>query len=140
MAQRTRQEYLKDLATNYCTNTTIDSGPKFCKYCEFQLKLHLISCKYWIVLNMYLSFVTFAAILSFGGRKKERSRPRFIPDSYVLGAISWQVQVSKHVLCAIINVNLKVNLIWSLNFFNYWNNIKSYKYFHLCVFPLHTSM
>ncbi|GIY80218.1 signal-induced proliferation-associated 1-like protein 2 [Caerostris extrusa] len=62
MAQRTRQEYLKDLATNYCTNTTIDSGPKF-------------------------------SILSFGGRKKERSRPRFIPDGYVLGAISWQVQV-----------------------------------------------
>ncbi|XP_055945135.1 signal-induced proliferation-associated 1-like protein 2 [Argiope bruennichi] len=62
MAQRTRQEYLKDLATNYCTNTTIDSGPKF-------------------------------SILSFGGRKKERSRPRFIPDNYVLGAISWQVQV-----------------------------------------------
>lgn len=32
MAQRTRQEYLKELATNHSTNTTIDSGPKFCKY------------------------------------------------------------------------------------------------------------
>jgi len=29
MATRTRQEYLKDLATNYSTQTTIDSGSKF---------------------------------------------------------------------------------------------------------------
>ena len=29
MATRTRQEYLKDLATNYATQTTIDSGSKF---------------------------------------------------------------------------------------------------------------
>ena len=31
MATRTRQEYLKDLATNYSTQTTIDSGSKFGK-------------------------------------------------------------------------------------------------------------
>ncbi|XP_013794291.1 signal-induced proliferation-associated 1-like protein 2 [Limulus polyphemus] len=65
MAQRTRHEYLKDLAANHVTNTTIDSGPKF-------------------------------SILSFGGKKKERSRLRFIPDSYVQGAISWHVQVEDH--------------------------------------------
>ncbi|KAJ6632768.1 Signal-induced proliferation-associated 1-like protein 2 [Pseudolycoriella hygida] len=29
MATRTRQEYLKDLATNYCTTTLVDTGPKF---------------------------------------------------------------------------------------------------------------
>ena len=29
MATRTRQEYLKDLAANYATQTTIDSGSKF---------------------------------------------------------------------------------------------------------------
>ena len=29
MATRTRQEYLKDLASNYATQTTIDSGSKF---------------------------------------------------------------------------------------------------------------
>ena len=29
MATRTRQEYLKDLASNYSTQTTIDSGSKF---------------------------------------------------------------------------------------------------------------
>ena len=32
MATRTRQEYLKDLATNYATQTTIDSGSKFGKF------------------------------------------------------------------------------------------------------------
>ncbi|KAL1472406.1 hypothetical protein MTO96_039351 [Rhipicephalus appendiculatus] len=62
MAQRTRQEYLKDLAANYSTNTTLDSGPKF-------------------------------SLLSFGSRKKERPRPRFVPDAFVRGAISWSVQV-----------------------------------------------
>lgn len=29
MATRTRQEYLKDLATNYCTTQLVDTGPKF---------------------------------------------------------------------------------------------------------------
>ncbi|XP_013772638.2 signal-induced proliferation-associated 1-like protein 2 isoform X3 [Limulus polyphemus] len=65
MAQRTRHEYLKDLAANYITTTTVDSGPKF-------------------------------SILSFGGKKKERIRLRFIPDSYIQGAISWHVQVEDH--------------------------------------------
>lgn len=62
MAQRTRQEYLKDLAANYSTSTILDSGPKF-------------------------------SLLSFGVRKKERPRPRFVPDGFVRGAISWSVQV-----------------------------------------------
>lgn len=62
MAQRTRQEYLKDLASNYSTSTTLDSGAKF-------------------------------SLLSFGVRKKERPRPRFVPDAFVKGAISWLVQV-----------------------------------------------
>jgi len=30
MATRTRQEYLKDLATNYTTTTVVDTGQKFC--------------------------------------------------------------------------------------------------------------
>ena len=29
MATRTRQEYLKDLAANFVTQTTLDSGNKF---------------------------------------------------------------------------------------------------------------
>lgn len=32
MATRTRQEYLKDLAKNYITATTVETGQKFCKY------------------------------------------------------------------------------------------------------------
>lgn len=32
MATRTRQEYLKDLAKNYVTATTVETGQKFCKY------------------------------------------------------------------------------------------------------------
>ena len=31
MAKRTRHEYLKDLATNYLTETTLDTPPKFCE-------------------------------------------------------------------------------------------------------------
>lgn len=31
MATRTRQEYLKDLATNYASTTVVDTGQKFCK-------------------------------------------------------------------------------------------------------------
>ena len=31
MAQRTRQEYLKDLATNFSSNNTLDSGSKLSK-------------------------------------------------------------------------------------------------------------
>lgn len=31
MATRTRQEYLKDLANNYVSATTVDTGQKFCK-------------------------------------------------------------------------------------------------------------
>jgi hypothetical protein len=34
MATRTRQEYLKDLATNYVTPTTLDSGSKFGKFSQ----------------------------------------------------------------------------------------------------------
>ena len=37
MATRTRQEYLKDLASNYATQTTIDSGSKFGEACTFNL-------------------------------------------------------------------------------------------------------
>jgi hypothetical protein len=33
MALRTRQELLKDLATNYVTQTTLDSGSKFSENC-----------------------------------------------------------------------------------------------------------
>ena len=41
MALRTRQELLKDLATNYVTQTTLDSGSKFSEHCCFFLALSL---------------------------------------------------------------------------------------------------
>ena len=37
MATRTRQEYLKDLSTNFVTPTTIDSGNKFGKFIKIFL-------------------------------------------------------------------------------------------------------
>ncbi|XP_068085355.1 signal-induced proliferation-associated 1-like protein 2 isoform X3 [Anabrus simplex] len=60
MATRTRQEYLKDLATNYTTSTVVETGQKF-------------------------------SMLSFHSKKKERARPRFLPDASQRGAILWQV-------------------------------------------------
>ncbi|XP_005093746.1 signal-induced proliferation-associated 1-like protein 1 [Aplysia californica] len=63
MATRTRQEYLKDLATNYVTNTPIDSGSKLSK---FGLG---------------------------SGRKKEKPKQKVVPDMFAKGALVWEVQV-----------------------------------------------
>ncbi|XP_076464270.1 signal-induced proliferation-associated 1-like protein 2 isoform X2 [Babylonia areolata] len=63
MAQRTRQEYLKDLATNFCTNNALDSGSKLSKF----------------------------ALGS--GRKKEKTKHRVVPYMYTKGALVWNVQV-----------------------------------------------
>ncbi|CAL1536930.1 unnamed protein product, partial [Lymnaea stagnalis] len=63
MATRTRQEYLKDLATNYITNTPIDSGSKLSK---FGLG---------------------------SGRKREKPKQKVVPDMYAKGAVVWDVQV-----------------------------------------------
>lgn len=78
MASRTRQEYLKDLSTNYVTAATIDLGPKF-------------------------------SIISFGGKKKDRARPRFIPDNSVRGAIVWNVQVDDYGQSTTINCSLGIS-------------------------------
>ncbi|XP_057663498.1 signal-induced proliferation-associated 1-like protein 1 isoform X5 [Diorhabda carinulata] len=66
MATRTRQEYLKDLVINYSTSTIVDTGQKFCECNDL-----------------------FVAI--FSSKKKEKVRPRFIPDLCQRGAILWQV-------------------------------------------------
>ncbi|KAH9491427.1 Signal-induced proliferation-associated 1-like protein 2 [Bulinus truncatus] len=63
MATRTRQEYLKDLATNYVTSTAVDSGSKLSK---FGLG---------------------------SGRKKEKPKQKVIPDMFAKGAVVWEVQV-----------------------------------------------
>ncbi|KAG1713971.1 Signal-induced proliferation-associated 1-like protein 1 [Nymphon striatum] len=63
MATKTRQGYLKDLASHHVTSTTIETAPKF-------YALHF-----------------------GGSKKKERSTPRIVLDSTVKGAIAWQILV-----------------------------------------------
>ncbi|XP_078316232.1 signal-induced proliferation-associated 1-like protein 1 isoform X2 [Crassostrea virginica] len=63
MATRTRTEYLKDLAQNHVTTTTLDSGSKLSK---FSLG---------------------------SGRKKDKVKQKVVPDVYASGAIIWNVQV-----------------------------------------------
>ncbi|XP_014259689.1 signal-induced proliferation-associated 1-like protein 1 isoform X2 [Cimex lectularius] len=62
MATRTRQEYLKDLVTNYTTTTMVETNQKF-------------------------------SMLSFASKKKDRWRPRFLPDATQNGAMCWQVML-----------------------------------------------
>ena len=52
MATRTRQEYLKDLATNFVTQTTLDSGNKFGMYFFHVLVAKLL---FFLALFRYLS-------------------------------------------------------------------------------------
>lgn len=63
MATRTRTEYLKDLAQNHVTTTTLDSGSKLSK---FSLG---------------------------SGRKKDKAKQKVVPDMYASGAIVWNVRV-----------------------------------------------
>jgi hypothetical protein len=63
MAQRTRQEYLKDLCSNFSSSSTLDSGSKLSKF----------------------------ALGS--GRKKEKTKQKVVPDMYTKGALVWNVQV-----------------------------------------------
>ncbi|BFZ07123.1 hypothetical protein BsWGS_10162 [Bradybaena similaris] len=69
MATRTRQEYLKDLATNYVTNTPIDTGSK--------LNFNFPSGKFGLG----------------SGRKKEKPKQKVVPDMFAKGALVWEVQV-----------------------------------------------
>ncbi|XP_029467772.1 signal-induced proliferation-associated protein 1 [Rhinatrema bivittatum] len=61
MATRTRQEYLRDLATNYVTTTTIESTSKF-------------------------------ALISLGGKKKEKSKGAKGMEMQSAGALVWNVR------------------------------------------------
>ena len=116
MATRTRQEYLKDLATNYATQTTIDSGSKFgefvgalssqpaslpaiTKYKQNKIRQaqagpgnisHLISVSP-LSFSLNILFHSIAAL--FAPKKKMTVRPRFSPDASLRGALSWAVMV-----------------------------------------------
>lgn len=50
MATRTRQEYLKDLVTNYSTSTPVDTGQKFCKFiiCKFLFYFDFLVCLFYV--------------------------------------------------------------------------------------------
>ncbi|RZF47811.1 hypothetical protein LSTR_LSTR012128 [Laodelphax striatellus] len=78
MATRTRQEYLKDLVTNYSTSTVVESGQKF-------------------------------SMLSFSSKKKERWRPRFLPDATQRGAICWQVSLDDSSRAALVDCFLAIS-------------------------------
>ena len=91
MATRTRQEYLKDLASNYATQTTIDSGSKFGElflYLSILLKLNY-STRFNLII--YLTPIFVSAL--FASKKKLSVRPRFSPDASLRGALSWAVVV-----------------------------------------------
>ncbi|EDO42942.1 predicted protein, partial [Nematostella vectensis] len=66
MATRTRHEYLKDLATNYISGTTLDSGTK--------------------------SFGKF----SLSSKKKEKIHPPICPEIVCRGGLAWHVQVEDY--------------------------------------------
>ncbi|XP_037073091.1 signal-induced proliferation-associated 1-like protein 1 [Pollicipes pollicipes] len=78
MAKRTRHEYLKDLATNYLTENTLDAPQKF-------------------------------SIMSFSSRRKERLRPRFVPDAVQRGAVCWPVTADDQSLHAQVECLLGVS-------------------------------
>lgn len=52
MATRTRQEYLKDLATNYSSTTVVETGQKFCKYFFFCYYYESNFLKYLFMLSV----------------------------------------------------------------------------------------
>lgn len=54
-------------------------------------------------------FGSFAAIISFSSKKKERWRPRFIPDATQRGAICWQVMLEDSTQSIIIHCFLAIS-------------------------------
>ncbi|XP_031341496.1 signal-induced proliferation-associated 1-like protein 1 isoform X1 [Photinus pyralis] len=76
MATRTRQEYLKDLVSNFSSTTPVDTGQKFCK----------LTVPGYFYRNSFILAI-------FSSKKKDKIRPRFIPDACQRGAILWQVML-----------------------------------------------
>lgn len=50
-----------------------------------------------------------AAIMSFSSKKKERVRPRFLPDALQRGAISWQVVLDDSGQAALVDCYLGIS-------------------------------
>lgn len=102
MATRTRHEYLKDLALNHSTSTTLDTSTKFCKLFRFDSHLCLCNSFHIVVITfVYFHFATqtshnkiifsrVAALMGFSrGGKKDKRGIKYIPDAVVRGALSW---------------------------------------------------
>jgi signal-induced proliferation-associated 1 like protein 1 len=53
--------------------------------------------------------VAVAAIMSFSSKKKERVRPRFLPDALQRGAISWQVVLHDSGQAALVDCYLGIS-------------------------------
>jgi hypothetical protein len=53
--------------------------------------------------------VTVAAIMSFSSKRKERVRPRFLPDALQRGAISWQVVLDDSGQSALVDCYLGIS-------------------------------
>ncbi|XP_066958154.1 signal-induced proliferation-associated 1-like protein 1 isoform X4 [Macrobrachium rosenbergii] len=104
MAMRTRHEYLKDLALNHSSSTTLDTSTKF------YLPVGIIGRELWhhsvaltspsptssIVMSL-LAFVFLfpvGALMGFSrGGKKDKKSIRYIPDGSLRGALSWPLSV-----------------------------------------------
>lgn len=94
MATRTRQEYLKDLASNYATQTTIDSGSKFGELLMTRERLN--NSLFWqklLILSIHSNKTLIFVTALFASKKKLSVRPRFSPDASLRGALSWAVVV-----------------------------------------------
>lgn len=60
MATRTRQEYLKDLVSNYTTNIVVETNQKFCKSALlFMIYNIMIQVQFWLKsLELLIFFFT----------------------------------------------------------------------------------
>lgn len=60
-------------------------------------------------MDLCVTFVAVAAIMSFSSKKKERVRPRFLPDALQRGAISWQVVLDDSGQAALVDCYLGIS-------------------------------
>ena len=97
MATRTRHEYLKDLATNYVTNTTLETGAKGKGKLLNVLTIHVVIMILAMLTQVWVQSTHVKHCLSSGilrsTKKKEKVRPQICPEKVSRGALVWNVQV-----------------------------------------------
>lgn len=62
-----------------------------------------------LITYFYITSMAVAAIMSFSSKKKERVRPRFLPDALQRGAISWQVVLDDSGQAALVDCYLGIS-------------------------------